>query len=242
VDKTRVCRVDECPRNGMKTFEAADGRKILVAHAGGEYFGDQASCPHMDVFLEEGFYDGSVITCHQHLWQWDVRTGGAVGLAEAPLTRHELVEEDALLYVVPTSPLGRARQFSGRSDRALDAIASLCRRESFDAGHVLYGPSEPADDLCVLESGRVQFTIGHDGRTSPAGFSLQDGEVFGWNALLEDQPSRIATATCLERSSVLFINGRELARVFEREPAAGYPGMRRLASLITRHLLPAGAR
>jgi toluene monooxygenase system ferredoxin subunit len=242
MEKTRLCRAADCPPNGMRTFEAADGRRILVAHAGDRYFGYQALCPHMDVELEEGFYDGSVITCHQHLWQWDVRTGAPMGLAEAALARDELVEEEGVLYVVPTSPLGQAPLFSGVSGGVLDAIAALGRRRTFEAGSVLYRPGEPADDLCVLESGRVEFTIGHDGRTSPAGFSLVSGEVFGWNALLDDQPFRIATATCLEHSTVLFINGRELARLFEGDPDVGYLVMRRLASLITRHLLPAGAR
>ena len=240
--RTRLCRADECPKNGMKAFEAPGGLKVLVAHAGDRYFAYQAMCPHMEVPLEEGFYDASVITCHQHLWQWDVRTGAPIGLAEAPLERYELLEEDGVLYVVPASALAQAALFTGTGPTTREAIARLARRETFDGGTVLYRPGDPANDLCVLESGRVQFAIGHDDRTSPAGFSLQSGEVFGWNALLEDQPVRIATATCLERSTVLMIGGRELARLFEEDPGAGYLVMRRLASLITHHLTPAGAR
>ncbi|PYO59017.1 MAG: methanesulfonate monooxygenase, partial [Candidatus Rokuibacteriota bacterium] len=132
----------------------------------------------MEVPLEEGFYDGSVITCHQHLWQWDVRSGAPIGLAEAPLERYELQEEDGVLYMVPASALAQAPLFTGISPATLEAIARLARRETFDGGTVLYRPGDPHNDLCVLESGRVQFTIGHDGRTSPAGFSLQGGEVF----------------------------------------------------------------
>ncbi len=147
-----------------------------------------------------------------------------------------------MLYVVPASALAQAPLFTGVGPAALEAITRLARRETFDGGRVLYRPGDPADDLCVLESGRVQFAIGHDDRTSPAGFSLQSGEVFGWNALLEDHPVRIATATCLERSTVLMIDGRALVRLFEEYPGAGYLVMRRLASLITHHLSPAGAR
>ncbi|PWU23642.1 MAG: ferredoxin [Candidatus Rokuibacteriota bacterium] len=95
----RLCRAAECPRNGVKAFETADGLQVLVANAGDEYFGYQALCPHMEVALEEGFYDGSVLTCHQHLWQWDVRTGAPLGLAEAPLAQFDLVVEGGVLYV-----------------------------------------------------------------------------------------------------------------------------------------------
>ena len=106
--RTFVCRLDQCPRDGLKAFEVEGGEKILVASAADAVYGYQALCPHMDVPLEEGFYDGRVITCHQHLWQWDVRTGAPLGLAEVPLQRYELVEDDGALYAVagPDSPAG----------------------------------------------------------------------------------------------------------------------------------------
>jgi len=103
VGKTSVCRVEECPRDGLKAFDAADGRRVLIATSGRDVYAYQASCPHMDVALEEGFYDGAVITCHQHLWQWDVRTGEPMGQAEAPLERYELDEEDGVLYLASSS-------------------------------------------------------------------------------------------------------------------------------------------
>jgi toluene monooxygenase system ferredoxin subunit len=99
VGKRFVCRVDQCPRDGLKAFETEDGGKILVATSGERFYGYQALCPHMEVPLEEGFFDGAVITCHQHLWQWDVTTGEPLGLAEAPLQRFDLVEEDGALYM-----------------------------------------------------------------------------------------------------------------------------------------------
>jgi toluene monooxygenase system ferredoxin subunit len=102
VSRRFVCRIEECPREGLKAFDVEGGPRILVATAGEAFHGYQASCPHMEVALEEGFFDGAVITCHQHLWQWDVRTGAPLGEAEAPLERYELVAEDGALYVVAT--------------------------------------------------------------------------------------------------------------------------------------------
>jgi toluene monooxygenase system ferredoxin subunit len=101
--KTFVCRTEQCPRDGLKAFEVEGGLKLLIATSGSLFYAYQAMCPHMDVPLEEGFYDGSVITCHQHLWQWDVRTGAPMGQAEAALERYEITEEDGALYVVPPS-------------------------------------------------------------------------------------------------------------------------------------------
>ena len=70
---------------------------------------------------------------------------------------------------------------------------------------------------------------------------LRKGEVFGWAALLEGTPARIASARCLEDSSVLRINGKR-ARGAGGDPAAGFAVMRRLAALIARYLASSGAR
>src|SRR5437667_62830 len=95
--KRLLCRAVEVPENGLKECEADGGLKVVVAKAGGEFFGFQAICPHQEVPLCEGLFDGSVLTCHMHLWQWDVRTGAPLGIAEAPLQRYRVaVEGDSL--------------------------------------------------------------------------------------------------------------------------------------------------
>jgi len=95
--KKMVCRTGEVPANGLKECEAEGGWKVLIVNAGSEYFAVQAVCPHQEVPLCEGMFDGSVLTCHQHLWQWDIRTGEPMGVAEAPLGRYEVaVEGDAV--------------------------------------------------------------------------------------------------------------------------------------------------
>jgi toluene monooxygenase system ferredoxin subunit len=99
VTKKFVCRIDECPRDGLRAFDVDGGLRVLVATSGRDVHAYQAWCPHMEVALEEGFYDGAIITCHQHLRQWDVRTGAAMGQAEAPLARYEITEEEGALYV-----------------------------------------------------------------------------------------------------------------------------------------------
>jgi nitrite reductase/ring-hydroxylating ferredoxin subunit len=47
----------------------------------------QATCPHKGLPLCDAHFDGGVLTCLEHLWQWDLREGGAPrGPARAPLT------------------------------------------------------------------------------------------------------------------------------------------------------------
>jgi len=236
-----VCPVADIPPDGMKECEAEGGLKLLVANSGDDYFAYQAVCPHQDVPLCEGLYDGSVLTCHQHLWQWDIRTGAAMGLAEAPLEYYDVKVEDGTIYVVSPNALKMAELFAGVADETLDKLIAMAKSETFAAGTVLYNVGDPADDIYVLESGRVNFVIGREGRTTPAGFALRKGEVFGWNALLEQYPHRIASATCLEESAFLRINGNAMLQVLESDPIGGFNVMRRLASLVNRYLAASGA-
>lgn len=241
--KHMVCRVADVPENGLKECEAEGGLKLVVANAGGEFFGFQAICPHQEVPLCEGMFDGATLTCHMHLWQWDVRTGAPLGIAETPLERYPLVREgDALYLGGDTGALDVGELFNGLKASILEKLQALVKRENHPAGAVLYRPGDPAEDFFVLDSGRIEFLLGRGERAAPGGFMLKKGEVFGWAALLEGTPARIASARCLEASSVLRINGRAALRVLEGDPAAGFTVMRRLAALIARYLASSGAK
>jgi toluene monooxygenase system ferredoxin subunit len=240
--RIRICSAAEIPVNGMKSYDTSTGLKVLIANSGDEYYAYQGICPHQDVCLDEGIFDGTTLTCHQHLWQWDIATGDAVGMAEAPLERYEIERESGDIFVLQSSALKVSALFKGVSDAVIAKLDGLTRREEYANLSTLYDLGDPADDLYILESGRVEFVIGREDRTSLAGFMLRKGEVFGWAALLEDQPRRIAKAACVEKSAVLRLNGEEVLKVLADEPASGYLVMRQLSTLITRHLRSQGGK
>src|SRR3989442_10916005 len=95
---TRVCRTDDVPANGMKEFPV-DGTNVLVVNLGDGFVAFQALCPHEAVPLADGVCDGSVLTCLEHLWQFDVRTGAPMGDAQEGLKTYPLKEERGDLYV-----------------------------------------------------------------------------------------------------------------------------------------------
>jgi toluene monooxygenase system ferredoxin subunit len=241
MSKVRVCKTDEIPANGMKGYELA-GKRVLIAQAGDRFYAYQGLCPHQDVCLDEGFYDGAVLTCHQHLWQWDITTGEAMGLAESPLERYDVAVTDGEIFVVQATALQAAEIFAGIGDETLAKLNALAHSEEYESGKSLYTVGDAAEDLFILDSGRVEFLIGREGHATAAGFMLRKGEVFGWNALLEHQPSRIARASCIEKSTVLRLSGKEALKVLEADPASGYQVMRRLANLVAKYLTLSGAK
>src|SRR5213075_2001949 len=84
--------------------------------------------------------------------------------------------------------------FNGIAATTIDALTALARREKHEPGAMLYRPGDAAEDFYVLDAGRVEFLIGRGERTAPGGLILKKGEVFGWAALLEGYPARIASA------------------------------------------------
>ena len=240
--KRLVCKVADVPENALKECDTGE-LKLVVANAGGEFVGFQAMCPHQDVPLCEGMFDGETLTCHMHLWQWDVRSGSPMGLAEAPLQKYPLsVEGDALYLGGESSALDVGELFNGIAPKTLEALAAIAKREEFAGNSVIYRIGDPAADFFVLESGRVEFLIGRGDKQDPAGFMMRKGEVIGWAALLESHPQRIASAKALEKSALLRINGKQALRILESDPASGYTVMRRLSGLVARFVTPAGAK
>ena len=137
--------------------------------------------------------------------------------------------------------LGRAELFQGIERETLEEIARASRIEEFEEGDVLYSLGDDAEDVYVLVSGRVRFSLGVGNRGQTSGSIMSGRMVFGWAALVDDQPRRVATAECLEDSVVIAIAGDGLKAALERHPPSGFIVMRRLAAMIARNFMDMGS-
>lgn len=135
-----------------------------------------------------------------------------------------------------TEPLRKSDFLRDVSPGSLAQIARIAKRESFDEGDAIYQLGDPAEDLFIVESGRIRFALGVGNRGGAIGSVISQGQVVGWAAVLEDQPRRLATALCLEASQVIRINGAKLLAIFDGDTASGYAVMRRLATMIAHDL------
>lgn len=94
----RACALSDLEDNSMKPMTVG-GIDLLVIRSGDTVRAIPPSCPHMRTALAEGFFDGCVLTCIKHLWQWTVDDGKPMGQAEAPLLKYETRQEDGQVYV-----------------------------------------------------------------------------------------------------------------------------------------------
>ena len=98
LDWKRVGPTVDVPANGMQEF-SVEGVNVLIVHTGDAYVAFQALCPHEAVPLEQGVHDGSALTCLEHMWQFDLKTGAPMGDALEGLRGYRLKEDRGELYI-----------------------------------------------------------------------------------------------------------------------------------------------
>ena len=126
--------------------------------------------------------------------------------------------------------------FAGLTPAQCERVAALGRMDSFRQDSQVYSLGDPAADFYVLVDGMVRFSIGLGSRRTAAGQVLRRGEVFGWAALIEEAPKRIASAYCITPCTVLAMKGDQLLLLMEADHSMGFRLMKQLNGLITGNL------
>lgn len=97
----RVCAADEIGPEGMAAF-FLDGWEVLVVRSlDGELRAMDGICPHEDFPLVHGMFDGTVLTCANHMWSFDTTTGMGVNPPGCRLTRYAVKVDGGDVYVDP---------------------------------------------------------------------------------------------------------------------------------------------
>lgn len=122
--------------------------------------------------------------------------------------------------------------FSGCSTEVLSALAAVAQELEFTKGEVIYESGEQALDMFVLLHGLVSFTTASGVGHLFVETLMKRHMIFGWAALVPEHPRRLGSATCMEASTVLVMNGDRIMEILTNEPQAGFLVMKRLCSMI----------
>ena len=72
-----IATTDELMDGAMK-MATVDGREILLARIGDNYYSADNRCPHMGGNLSMGKLEGTVVTCPRHHSQFDLTDGHVI--------------------------------------------------------------------------------------------------------------------------------------------------------------------
>jgi CRP-like cAMP-binding protein len=121
--------------------------------------------------------------------------------------------------------------FHALSDDALASVAASVKRQRLSRGDVTFRQGDPADNLYIVEQGRIAIaTRSPDGRESVVAL-MEAGDVFGELSLF-DGLGRSAEARALEPSVVLAVPFGPLRAAFEERPSSLW----RVLDLLARRL------
>jgi CRP/FNR family cyclic AMP-dependent transcriptional regulator len=140
--------------------------------------------------------------------------------------------------MVTVQDLKQFNLFAGLDESELGQIARLCARRTYEGGTEIFSPGNPAGDIFMLEdrNDAVQIEMAiceHAPKTVI--HTLQKGEVFGWAALVPPH-QRTGIARCVEKASVICLNGKDLMELMDANERMGYVVMRNLSGILSTRL------
>jgi ABC-type nitrate/sulfonate/bicarbonate transport system permease component/CRP-like cAMP-binding protein len=119
-------------------------------------------------------------------------------------------------------------------ERLLARVVALARPARYAAGTRIYHAGDPADDVFVVVSGRVDHVFKPEVGAHEPLKRMTRGGVFGWAGLLLGHTRRLATVTATEPAEVLRIDTEALIAALESEPLEGARVMERFVGMIQR--------
>ena len=110
-----------------------------------------------------------------------------------------------------------------------EKLAPLARAVQAQKGQIVIAQGAASNDVYLIESGRVQFSIlAKSGRETIFG-ELGPGHLFGELSAIDAQP-RSVSATCIERCDFLQIRGEDFQTFLCETPRAGFWMAQKLAA------------
>jgi signal transduction histidine kinase len=111
----------------------------------------------------------------------------------------------------------------------LDLLAQLTHEKTLEPGSQIFKEGDPGDGLYFIKDGLVEISVNVGPNAEHVISQVGPGDILGEMAVLEDKP-RSATATALQKTSLLFIPRGELLGLVSRSPALSMALLREISS------------
>jgi CRP-like cAMP-binding protein len=122
----------------------------------------------------------------------------------------------------------------GTSMDFVKKFMDISRMVSHAKGDMLFHENDAARYFYILLNGHVKLSVGGGGQ---AVYDVaQNGEAFGWSSLI-GRDVYSASAECVDPTTLLVTDRRELGKVLEEDPANGLIFLKQLAATLGNRLM-----
>ncbi|TAM12857.1 MAG: 2Fe-2S ferredoxin [Nevskiaceae bacterium] len=103
----KLCELDDLWEGEMESFEIRGVEILVVWPTDGEIIAYQGLCPHQDIPLAEGKFDGKTLICRAHSWTFDGCSGVGINPSDCCLARYpiKVVGNDVLVDIDGVKPM-----------------------------------------------------------------------------------------------------------------------------------------
>lgn len=103
----KVCTLDDVWEGEMMEFKVDQHVIVLMGLEEGEITAFQGMCPHQDIRMAEGKFDGKSLMCRAHQWTFNARTGLGINPSDCRLAQYpiKIDGDDVLVDVDGVQPL-----------------------------------------------------------------------------------------------------------------------------------------
>lgn len=95
----RVASLDDLWEGEVAAVDVAGHHILLVHLEGGVIRAYQGICPHQEIKLVEGEFDGRRLVCRGHRWEFDLTCGAGINPADCELAEYAVRVEDDHIYL-----------------------------------------------------------------------------------------------------------------------------------------------
>ncbi|MDO8314757.1 MAG: Rieske 2Fe-2S domain-containing protein [Rugosibacter sp.] len=95
----KVCTLDDLWEGEMESYSVNDQEVLLLSLEGGDIRAYQGMCPHQDILLAEGQFDGKSLICRAHQWVFDAKTGTGINPDDCQLAKYPVRIENEEIFV-----------------------------------------------------------------------------------------------------------------------------------------------
>lgn len=125
--------------------------------------------------------------------------------------------------------------FAGMKPEHLGLLTEDAKTARFNAGDLLFREREPANQLYLIESGKIALEAHEPTDGTMPVQTLGPGDVLGWSWLFPPFAWHFQ-ARAIEPASVIVLSGAHLLVIAERDHDFGYELMKKVAQVVIRRL------